>query len=112
MWIPDWDSSTSRREPSSDETSDSAVAGLSVLFREGPKVIILLYISEHFPGGGSTRDREIHAFGWASAPDWGQASHKEGAHGNLAALPRDSCVQEQLLCQEQQGCGHCLLLLT
>ena len=75
-------------------------------------MIILVYFREHFPGGGSTRDTEIQAFSWASAPEWGQAPGMEGAHGNLAALPRHSCVQEQLLCQEQQGCRHCLLLLT
>ena len=43
------------------------------------------------------------ALGWSCAAELGLAPGMEGAHGNRAALLRDSSAQEQLLCKAQQG---------
>ena len=44
-----------------------------------------------------------HKVGWSSAVELGWDAGMEGAHGNQAALQKDSFVQEQLLYEAQQG---------
>jgi len=49
------------------------------------------------------RGIESDTLGWSSAAELGRAPGMEGAHGNQAALQRDSSVREKLLCEVQQG---------
>ena len=83
---------------------------VSPQLREGTPVIASACFNASCPGDQETPQgseprvvKESAALCWCSAAELGWAPGMEGAQGKWAALQRDSCAQEQLLCKAQQG---------